>query len=142
MRPMNNHQRKREQARAHNSVYRRVMVSKFNNDYARNNFTISLSYFIRVVHGNSTPNVERKQMRDYDKLLRPEGLNDEQIAEGITMLNNRSNEQGKYMIWSESIQELSETFDLNGIQASYVFVRWTEYVDNRKTLAKAINFDK
>jgi hypothetical protein len=44
-------------------------------------------------------------------------------------------------MWHRVVDKLLEDYSLDSIQASYIFVRWTEYIDNRKTLAKAIDFD-
>lgn len=139
---MNNSQAKKYRAKLHNEKRELSLIRKKNNDFARDNFTVSQSYFIRVTLGNSTPNVVRPDMRDYEKLPLPQGMTEEMVADCIEHLTNRMNEQGHTMVWQQSLDELFREKSLNGEQAAYAFVQWTQYIDNRKTLAKAIDFDE
>jgi hypothetical protein len=139
---MNNHQRKKEQAKIHNAKRRLALIRKWNNDFARDNFSKSQSYFIRYVLGNSSPKIVRKHMRDgLSDIKPPNGLTQEKTDKCVEFLNQKSSELGENMVWEEVVKELTETHELDTMQATYVFIMWVRYIDNRKNLAKAINFE-
>jgi hypothetical protein len=139
---MNNNQRKKQRAQEHNQKRYTSLVRKWNNDYARDNFSIGKSYFIRYVLGNSNPKSLRSDMRDsVQDMPLPSGLSQETIDEGIQFLNQKSNELGENLVWEQVVKELTESYELDTLQATYVFISWVKYIDNRKNLAKAINFE-
>lgn len=138
---MNNNQAKKKRAIEHNRKYNLSRIRKQNNDWARDNLSYKLSYFVRVTLGNSNPNAVRADMRNYEPKENVSNMSDEKIADCIDYLTRISNELGVTLVWEDAIENMKMELKLDTLEATFVFIRWVEYMDNRKTLAKAINFD-
>jgi hypothetical protein len=140
---MTNNQAKRLRAIRHNKLYNSARVRKANNDYARDNFSISVSYYVRVVLGNSNPNKIREDMRkNLSEKASQSSVSKEIEHKCIEFLTHKSNEMGELLVWENVIEELKETFELNPLDATHVFIAWVRYMDNRKILSKAIDFNE
>ena len=139
---MNNNQRKIQNAFRHNAKYQQTKIDESNNAFLRLKHYGNFIYFAQCVHQLRIINQKRKDM--YTRITTdelPKGLTQEILDKCIAYLNEESSRLGTTLMWHRVVDKLLEDYSLNSTQASYIFVRWTEYIDNRKTLAKAIDFD-
>lgn len=68
-------------------------------------------------------------------------LNEETINEAIDWLVVRASEEGEYRSWDVDVADIAQKYDVSHIQAAYIFVRFTKYLNNKKNLTRVIDFN-
>ena len=140
---MGNYADKKKRAYNFNEALEEGRVNRLNNDFARDTYHKSVSYFVRWTMQSSKPEQERANMRDIERFIDiPDDLTEEVVIDCIDWLNQNVNRESRTLNWSEALKELSEAKKLSHYQSSYIFVRWTQYLDAHNQLAKVIDFTK